>query len=120
MRSGGDTSVNPSSDATARTATTARTAGRSTVATVAAEIQPRRTFTGLSARFLDRGRLIEAVLIAVVRVVFDVAGGRGLEVGLWIEGIALPSVETRGPNIEYGLALFVNHGYVVVVDIVVE
>ena len=55
-----------------------------------------------------------------VRMVLDVAGGRGLEVGLWIEGIALPGVETRGPDIEYGLPLFVYHGYVVIVDIVVE
>ena len=53
-------------------------------------------------------------------MVLDITGGRGLEVGLWIEGIALPGVETRGPDIEYGLALFVYHGYVVVVDIVVE
>ncbi|MDE2734015.1 MAG: hypothetical protein OXI58_18580 [Gemmatimonadota bacterium] len=56
----------------------------------------------------------------MVRIVLDVAGGRGLEIGLWIEGIALSSVETRGPDIEYGLALFIYHGYVVVVDIVVE
>ena len=69
---------------------------------------------------MDRGSLLEAVLIAVVRMVLDIASGRRLEVGLWIEGIALSSVETRGPDIEYGLALFVYHGYVVVVDIVVE
>ena len=111
------------SDAAARTATTAtaaRTAGRSTIAAVAAKIQPRRTFAGLNARLLDRASLIKGVLIAVVRIVLDIAGGWGLEVGLWIEGIALPGVETRGPDIKYSLTLFVNHGYVVVVDIVVE
>ena len=64
--------------------------------------------------------MLKAVLIAVARMVLDITGGRGLEVGLWIEGIALPGVETRAPHIEYGLALFVNHGYVVIVDIVVE
>ena len=64
--------------------------------------------------------MLKAVLIAVARMVIDIAGGRGLKVGLWIEGIALPGMETRGSDIEYGLALFVNHGYVVVVDIVVE
>ena len=31
-----------------------------------------------------------------------------------------PAWKTRGPDIKYGLALFVYHGYVVVVDIVVE
>ena len=93
------------------------TTGRSTVAAGAAKIQPRRTFAGLSTRFLARDGLLKAVLIAVVRMVLDVAGGRGLEIGLWIEGIALPGVETRGPDIEYGLALFVHHGYVVVVEL---
>ena len=53
-------------------------------------------------------------------MVLDIAGGRGLEVGLWIEGIDLPGVETRGPDLEYGLAPFVYHGYVVIVDIVVK